>query len=91
MIRILHNLNQLLIKNVNKTPKFLQLYSTVDQNKEINLLISTVGTTIETSVKKNEIKFLSVGLMKVTSFIYGCQCWKLETRNLYKTTEQIKV
>ena len=41
-----------LLKNVNKTPKFLQLYSTVDQNKEINLLISTVGTIVETSVKK---------------------------------------
>ena len=42
-----------LLKTVNKTPKFLQLYSTVDQNKEINLLISTVGTIVETSVKKN--------------------------------------
>ena len=54
-----------LLKNVNKTPKFLQFYSTVDQNKEINLLISTVSTTVETSVKKKKKKFLSTGLINV--------------------------
>ena len=55
-----------LLKNVNKTPKFLQLYSTVDQNKEINLLISTVSTTVETSVKKKKKKkVLSTGLINV--------------------------
>ena len=36
-----------LLKNVNKTPKFLQLYSTVDQNKEINLLISTLAQLLK--------------------------------------------
>ena len=41
------------LKNINKRLNFLQLYSTVaEQGKEIHKFISTIGITVEVSVKK---------------------------------------
>ena len=40
------------LKNVNKNLQLLPLYTIVENNKEIQIFISTVGITVETCVKK---------------------------------------
>ena len=43
------------LKNVNKRPTVVHLYSNVEQGKEIHKFISTAGITVEISVKKNNL------------------------------------